>query len=177
MILETERLVLREMDDGDFDALYAIFSDPETMAHYPAPFGEAKVRDWIAWNKQNYADLGFGLWAVVLKETGEVIGDCGVTMQRIDGRIRPEIGYHIAKRHQRKGYASEAARRCRDFIFENTPFGALYSYMKYTNVGSYSTAESIGLRKLGEYPDDVNGVTCFYAITRSEWEKLRSEGC
>ena len=53
--------------------------------------------------------LIIGLWAVILKETGAFIGDCGITMQQIDGETLPEIGYHIAKQHWRHGYATEAA--------------------------------------------------------------------
>ena len=55
---------------------------------------------------ERYRVFGFGLWAVCLKGTGEMIGDCGLTMQNINGSILPEIGYHIAKAHQRRGYAA-----------------------------------------------------------------------
>ena len=85
--IETERLGLREYTPDDFDALYEIMSDPETMQHYPAPFTEERTRRWITWNLENYKTYGFGLWAVVLKETGEFIGDCGVTIQNIDGEM------------------------------------------------------------------------------------------
>ena len=74
MTIETERLLLREYTMEDFPALYEILSDPETMQHYPAPFDEERTRDWIAWNLDNYEKYGFGLWAVVLKKTGEFIG-------------------------------------------------------------------------------------------------------
>lgn len=173
MCLETERLVLREMAEQDFESLLQILSDPETMRHYPKPFDGAKVHDWIAWNQENYRVFGFGLWAVTLKETGELIGDCGITMQNIAGRIKPEIGYHIRKDQQRKGYAKEAARACRDWAFENTPFNMLFSYMKYTNVGSYSTAVSNGMGFLEEYEDEVNTLTKVYRITREEWNRLK----
>lgn len=175
MVLETERLILREMDEQDFNALYQIFSDPETMRHYPKPFDQDKVRYWIQWNQENYRVFGFGLWAVVLKETGELIGDCGITMQNIDGKIKPEIGYHICRDHWRKGYASEAARRCRDWLFENTPFQMVFSYMKYTNVGSYSTAEANGMRFIEEYPNEVDTISKVYAISREDWKRLK--GC
>lgn len=173
MVIETERLILREYREDDFDALYEILSDAETMAHYPAPFDEERVRGWIRWNLDNYEKYGFGLWAVILKETGRFIGDCGLTIQNIDGEQLPEIGYHIHKDHQRCGYGSEAARAVRDWAFENTAYDALYSYMKYTNVGSRSVAEANGMKKIKEYPDEKNHISYAYAITRDEWKQLK----
>lgn len=67
-------------------------------------------RGWIEKNKERYRIFGFGLWAVCLKDTGEMIGDCGLTMQNIGGVIKPEIGYHMRKDMQCKGFAKEAAR-------------------------------------------------------------------
>lgn len=172
MQLETERLILREYTMEDFDALYEILSDEETMKHYPKPFDEEKVRYWINWNITNYETFGFGLWAVVLKDTNEMIGDCGITMQIIDGEIKPEIGYHINKKYQRRGYATEAARKCRDYIFKNTSFNIIYSYMKYTNIGSYSVAIKNGMKLIKEYDDPKNIISEAYAITRKEWENI-----
>lgn len=172
IILETERLLLREYTADDFDALHKILSDPETMRHYPAPYDEAGTRHWIDWSLENYAKYGFGLWAVVLKETGEFIGDCGLTIQNIDGEQLPEIGYHISKRYWRQGYAKEAARAVRDWAFRNTQYNALYSYMKYTNTASYATALANGMKKVKEYPDPKNTVSYACAITRKEWDAL-----
>jgi len=173
MQIETKRLILREFAESDFPRLYEILSDGETMRHYPAPFDEVKVRRWIAVNQERYRTFGFGLWAVVLKETGEVIGDCGVTMQNIHGVIRPEIGYHIGRSWQRRGYASEAAACCRDFIFEHTPFNHVYSYMKHTNAASYGVAVKNGMRFIEAYDDPVNVMTRVYRITRAEWKELK----
>ncbi len=171
MIIETERLILREYTWEDFDSLYEIVSDAETMQHYPKPFDEERTKSWIEWNLQNYEKYGFGLWAVVLKETGEFIGDCGITIQDIDGENLPEIGYHIHKRYWRRGFGSEAAKAARDWAFNNTEYNCLYSYMKYTNIGSYSTAVANGMKKVKEYPDEKNGISYAYAITRKEWEE------
>ena len=171
-IIETERLWLREYTMDDFAALYEIMSDPETMKHYPTPFDEEKTRGWISWNLDNYKKLGFGLWAIVLKESGEFIGDCGITLQNIDGQTLPEIGYHINKKYWRRGFAKEAARAVRDWAFRHTEYDAIYSYMKYTNVGSYSTALANGMKKVKEYPDPKNEISYVYAITRDEWKKL-----
>ncbi len=168
MILETERLFLREMTMGDFDALYAVLSDPEIMQHYPYSFDEERVRSWIERNMKRYTDDGFGLWAVCLKDTGEMIGDCGLTLQNIDGQMLPEIGYHIRRDQQRKGYAKEAAMAVRDWAFGNTEYPALYSYCKYTNVGSFKTAESIGMHFEKEYEDEANKITHVSVIRRED---------
>ena len=168
MILETERLFLREMTMDDFDSLYAVLADPEIMQHYPYSFDEERVRSWIERNMKRYTDDGFGLWAVCLKDTGEMIGDCGLTLQNIDGQMLPEIGYHIRKDQQRKGYAKEAAAAVRDWAFQNTEYPALYSYCKYTNVGSFKTAESIGMHFEKEYEDEANKITHVSVIRRED---------
>ena len=175
-MIETERLLLREYTPADFDALYEIISDPKTMAHYPAPYDRAGTQRWLDWCMDCYARCGFGLWAAVLKEKDEFIGDCGITIQNIDGEMLPEIGYHIHKKHWRKGYAKEAARAVRDWVFRNTEYDTIYSYMKYTNVASWSTAMANGMKKVKEYPDPKNTISYAYAITRRKWEELAAKG-
>ena len=169
MIIETERLFLREMKENDFDALYEVLADADIMQHYPYTFDENRVRNWIQRNMERYRIFGFGLWAVCLKETGKMIGDCGLTMQLIGGEIKPEIGYHIRSDKQRNGYAKEAAIAVRDWTFNNTPFQIIYSYMKYTNEPSVKTAISYGCKQVGEYKDDENEITKVFAISREQW--------
>ncbi len=169
MTMETERLLLREMTPDDFGALYRVLADPGIMRHYPYAFDEDRVRSWIARNVNRYRECGFGLWAVCLKDTGEMIGDCGLTLQNIDGKTLPEIGYHIRRDCQRKGYAREAAAAVRDWAFRHTDYPALYSYCKYTNEPSIRTAESIGMRFEREYPDAANGITHVSVIEREDW--------
>ena len=170
MIIETEHLFLREMKESDFDALYKVLADSDIMQHYPYTFDENRVINWIQRNIERYRIFGFGLWAVCLKETGEMIGDCGITLQLIDGQIKPEIGYHIRADKQRNGYAKEAAIAVRDWAFNNTPFNVVYSYMKHTNEPSYKTAISYGCKQVDEYMDDMNEITKVFAITREEWD-------
>ena len=168
MIIETGRLFLREMNMDDYDALYPVLADPGIMQHYPYTFDEARVRGWIDRNMNRYKENGFDLWAVCLKETGEMIGDCGLTLQNINGEILPEIGYHIRRDCQHRGYAKEAAKAVLDWAFQHTDYPAVYSYCKYTNEPSIRTAESIGMHFAFEYPDDVNGITHVSVIHRDE---------
>ena len=167
-ILETERLYLREMTPDDFESLYNVLADTNIMQHYPYVFDDARVQSWIERNMKRYETDGFGLWAVCLKSTGEMIGDCGLTLQNIDGQMLPEIGYHIRADQQKKGYAKEAAAAVRDWAFQNTEYPALYSYCKYTNVGSYKTAEAIGMHFLKEYPEEANKITHVSVIYRED---------
>ena len=168
MVLETKRLLLREMRPDDFQALFLVFGNPETMWHYTYTFDGQHVKDWIERNINRYQKDGFGLWAVCLKRSGEMIGDCGLTLQNIDGQMLPEIGYHIRADQQKKGYAKEAAAAVRDWAFQNTEYPALYSYCKYTNVGSYKTAEAIGMHFLKEYPEEANKITHVSVIYRED---------
>ena len=174
MRLETDRLILREMNPDDYDALYAVLADSDSMQHYPYAFDEKRVRDWIQRNMERYGIFGFGLWAVCLKETGEMIGDCGLTMQMIHGAVKPEIGCHIRRDMQRKGYAKEAAAAVRDWTFGHTPFQKIYAYMKFTTVPSARTAQSWGCRLVDEYQDEANGITKVYAIDREEWRRIKA---
>lgn len=172
MELSTERLFLREYVPEDFEALRAIISDPETMKFYPRPYDDDGVRRWLSWNFDNYKSLGFGLWALVLKETGAFVGDCGITMQIIHKKIVPEIGYHIHKDYQGRGLATEAARFCKDWIFEHTPFKTVYSYMNAENKASAAVAQKNGMRLVDEYDDETEHLLV-YAVTRAEWEASR----
>lgn len=169
MILETKRLRIREYTMDDFDGLYKILSDKETMKYYPKPYDNDGVRRWINWCLESYKQNSFGLWALELKDTGEFIGDCGISMQSIDGETLPEIGYHINKSYWRQGYAKEACLAVKNWFFENTDFDCVYSYMNRDNIASWSTARSNGMTRIKEY-ESGDEALFVYAITRSEWE-------
>lgn len=153
-IFETSRLILREYTYSDFDDLAKIICDPETMKHYNKPYDTNGVQRWLDWSINNYKQHGFGLWVIELKGSGAFIGDCGLTIQNIDGELLPEIGYHINKNYWQNGYAKEAASAVRDWAFKNTEYTTLYSYMTASNIASYSTAESIGMTRVKEFLDD-----------------------
>ena len=171
MKLETNRLILRDFTPEDFSLLHEILSDAETMKHYPHPFQPEDTKNWIKRNRTRYATDGFGLWAVELKETGKLIGDCGITMQNIHGNLVPEIGYHINKKYQKQGYATEAAAACMKYAFQELGFPKIYSYMKYTNEASARVAIKNGMQFVEKYEDAVNTITKVYAISRHEWEE------
>jgi len=144
-ILETPRLILREFHPEDVDALCLILSEPETMRFYLKPFDRRGVEEWIARNRQRYTKDGHGLWAMILKASGELIGDCGLVLQEVDGANEIEIAYHVRRDYWRQGLATEAARACRDFGFAKLSVERLISLIRPENVPSRRVAEKNGL--------------------------------
>ena len=175
IILQTPRLYLREMDENDFDMLKKVISDPITMKYYPKPYDDEGVNKWIRWCKASYAKRGFGLWAVILKETGEMIGDCGVSMQYIDDEDRPEIGYHLRKDYHRQGLGKEITQAVRDYFFNNFSYDEVYSYMNVDNLPSYKTAEANGMTFRHIYVTPSGEKCRIYSITRKEWISLKEK--
>jgi ribosomal-protein-alanine N-acetyltransferase len=161
-ILETERLLLREFVPGDVHALAAVISDPETMRFYPRLPG---VESWIERNRRRYRDDGHGLWAMVLRSSGELVGDCGLTRQTVDGVDEIEIGYHVRRDLWGLGLASEAAAACLDYGFERLGAEQLISLIRPENLPSRRVAEKVGLSLWKEvvWRDLPH---CVYAIRR-----------
>jgi len=143
--LETPRLRLREFVPEDASALSLILSDAETMRYYPVLFDRAGVEEWIARNRRRYAANGHGLWAMILKSTGALVGDCGVTVQPVDGVDELEVGYHLHRDHWGHGYATEAAQACRDWAFKHRNANYVISLIRPENLPSRRVAERNGM--------------------------------
>jgi [ribosomal protein S5]-alanine N-acetyltransferase len=144
-ILETPRLVLREFCTEDVDALARVISDPETMRFYTAPFDRRGAEEWIERNRRRYSKDGHGLWAMILKTNGELIGDCGLVGQEVDGLNEIEIAYHVRRDQWGQGLATEAARACRDFGFAHLPIERFISLIRPEHLASRRVAEKNGL--------------------------------
>jgi [ribosomal protein S5]-alanine N-acetyltransferase len=172
-ILETPRLILREFVLEDADALARVISDPETMRYYPTPFDRAAVDEWIARNLRRYKVDGHGLWAMDLKSTGEMIGDCGITVQDVDGGRLLEIGYHLRRDVWGQGLATEAAQACRDYGFTYLKADFLVSLIRPENVPSRRVAERNGMR-VWKQTMRRGLLHSVYRVRREEWTGLSS---
>lgn len=158
-ILETERLGLRKMTQEDFPALCRILQDAEVMYAYEHAFSDTEVQEWLDRQLHRYEEYGnFGLWAVVLKETGEMIGQCGLTMQDADGKQVLEIGYLFQKAHWHKGYATEAARTCKSYAFDVLHADAVFSIIRDSNIASQNVAKRNGMTVTGQFIKHYYGV-------------------
>lgn len=165
-VIETPRLLLREMTLEDADALFKVFGDPTAMRFYPAPYPLEEVEALIARNQERYRTHGFGLWTVLARDTREIAGDCGLTIQTIEGREELEIGYHFLPQHQGKGYATEAATACLAWGFERTGYERIVSMMVVTHVASRRVAEKVHDAYVGEF-ERVGLPHCYYETRRA----------
>jgi len=142
--LETARLRLREMTPLDAPALFAVWGDTETMRWYPRPLTREEADGWVARQMERYPS-GTGLLAMILKETGEVIGDCGPVWHEPEGPPEVEIGYHVRRDCWNRGYATEAARAVRDYAFTRLGCDHVISLIRPENLPSRRVAEKNGL--------------------------------
>ena len=164
-VLQTARLLLREFTPLDADALALVLSDPETMRYYPAPYDRASVERWIERNRQRYQDDGVGLWAMELTKTQQIIGDCGIILQQVEGERLYEIGYHLRRDFWGQGLATEAAIACRDWAFAHLKADRLISLIRPENLPSCRVAERTGMTVWKEV--NWQGLPhCVYSIER-----------
>lgn len=169
-VLETERLLLRHMETEDADAMYAVIGDPIAMQYYPRPFARDDAALWIEHNRRRYEQDGYGLWAVVLKGNGEVIGDCGLTRQMVEDVPELEVGYHFQRKHWGRGYATEAARACMKMALEQLGAGKVISLIRPENMPSCRVAERNGMKVEREIMR-AGLAHLVYAMKRGEYEQ------
>lgn len=144
---ETARLYLRRHEPADRDSLFEVLGDPEAMRHYPAPLTHSQVDEWIRWNASNYETYGYGLWGMVLRASGDLVGDRGLTWQRVgyspDRQL--EVGWHVRRDLWNRGLASEAAVACRDYAQQILGLRHLIAITEPANLASQAVAKKLGM--------------------------------
>jgi ribosomal-protein-alanine N-acetyltransferase len=143
---QTERLLLRRLTLDDADAIFAVIGDPVAMQYYTQTFTRDDAVQWIERNMRRYENDGYGLLAMVLKSTGEVIGDCGIAKQDVEGAPLLEVGYHLRRDQWGHGYATEAARASMEYAFRELGAEQVVSLIRPENVPSRNVAERNGMR-------------------------------
>jgi RimJ/RimL family protein N-acetyltransferase len=147
---QTERLSLRQLVADDEEAIFDLLGDPEAMRYFPRVFTRAEAGLWIARNQQRYRIFGYGLWAVVQPETGELLGDCGPSWHEVNDELQLEVGYHFRRRYWGHGYATEAAQAVMHWCFDNLAVDRVISLIRPENEASRKVAERNGLVEFGK---------------------------
>jgi [ribosomal protein S5]-alanine N-acetyltransferase len=150
--LETKRLLLRPMLATDLDALHLIFTDPKVMASFDGELlSRVQMEHWLRRNLDHQNEFGYGLFSVILKANGTLIGDCGLEQMVIDGMQIAELGYDFCSDYWHQGYATEAALAVRDYAFDVLKLPQLISLIRFGNAASQRVAEKVGMKCVAEF--------------------------
>ena len=146
------------MVQGDFGPLCKMLQDEAVMYAYEGAFSDGEAQEWLDRQIARYDKWGFGMWAVCLKGTDEMIGQCGLTMQPWkDGEVL-EIGYLFQRAYWHKGYATEAAQGCKQYAFEVLDVGEVCSIIRDTNIASQKVAIRNGMAAADSWTKHYRGV-------------------
>jgi ribosomal-protein-alanine N-acetyltransferase len=173
MRIETKRLVIQPMTMDDYEGLKKILQDREVMYAYEHAFSDQEVQDWYDNQQKRYQRDGFGLWAVKKKETGEMIGQCGITWQDFAGKQVLEVGYLFQKAYWHMGYATESAKACKEYAFLMLGAEEVYSIIRDNNFPSQNVARRNGMKPVGTFVKHYWGIDMphiAFCITKQAFE-------
>ena len=169
---ETERLLFRKLDENDFNSWLQFCEDPEIMRFFAFSEEDSALKkcqkwfDKVFWRYEH--QLG-GMNALIDKQSGKFIGQCGLLVQTLDNREELEIGYSLMPDARGLGYAIEAAKKCRDFAFQNDFSDSLISIIHPENFTSQQGALKNGMQLWKQTA--YNGMHVnVYRILKTEWE-------
>ncbi len=168
MQTESDRLLLRPMTLDDSQELLEIFSDPRVMASFGGLlFDRPRMELWVERNLKHQEQHGYGLFSVILKSEGRLIGNCGLEHMEIDGAGEVELGYDFRSDCWGNGYATEAAIAVRELAFAEIGLPRLISLIRSTNLASLRVSEKVGMAKQREL---IRGEEMYwiYAVSKDE---------
>lgn len=151
--LRTQRLRLRFWRDSDREVFAAQNADAETMRYLGGPMTRAESDAYIERTKAQWAEDGYGKWAVELADTGEFVGALGLQRVRFDADFTPavEIAWRMTRRFWGRGFATEAARAAASFGFETLALAEIVALTVPDNRASRAVMEKLGMQFSGEF--------------------------
>ena len=162
-VITTPRLVLREFVLQDAPALYELNADPEVMRYTgDPPFASVQEAEDFVRGYDHYRVHGFGRWAVVLRETGEFIGWCGLKRNEL---AQVDIGFRFFRKCWGNGYATESARATLAYGFDELEMDEIVGRAARANTASIRVLEKLGMEFWKE--DTCKGITgaAYYRVT------------
>ncbi|MCX2740085.1 GNAT family N-acetyltransferase [Pontibacter anaerobius] len=178
-IFKSERLGFRNWINSDLAEFAKINSDPEVMEHFPKPLTEQETAAFIERLRSHYDKHGYNYFATEILESGELIGFIGLAFQDYKTDFTPaiDIGWRLKKSAWGKGFATEGAKKCLAFAFNELNLDQVISTCTEKNSKSENVMKKIGMEKIGdfnhpklrEYPE-YEKCSC-YAIHKDVWQQ------
>lgn len=175
-IMETERLVLREITAADFTEIALMLQDSEVMYAWEKTFSEAEVWEWIDKNQQRYHNEGYSYFLVSDKVSNTVVGVAGPLIEKIENEAFIGIAYIFKRKYWGYGYAVEAAKACLKYAFEYLQADKVIAQIRPENQRSRQVAKRLGMIEVGSFEKQYQGKVMphlIYAITQEQYEKMK----
>ena len=150
IVLETPRLLLREMTLADLDFVAEMLAHPEVMRFYPKLYSRDEAQAWVERQLGRYTQHGHGLWLVLDKHSLSPLGQVGLLTQEVDGLLEPEIGYLIHRPFWRQGFATEAASTVKQYALKEGGHNYVISLVRPENEPSQGVARKLGMQPVRE---------------------------
>lgn len=167
-ILETPRLVLREMSPADLDFVAAMLADAEVMRYYPRCYSREEAAVWIERQSKRYARHGHGLWLVLDKADGRPVGQVGLLIQNLRGVEEKEVAYLIHRPFWRRGFATESASACRDYAFQTLGRERVFALIRPENEPSQAVAVKLGMTPEPQQIEHSGFAHLVFSISRND---------
>ena len=171
LVIETERLVLRELTEADFEAAREILGDARVMYAWEHGFSDAETRAWIAENIARYRRDGFSYLAAVERAGGALAGFIGPLVETVDGELRMGVAYILGKNFWGRGYATEGAAACVDYAFDQLDADEVIAEIRPENSASRRVAERLGMTARESFVKIYKGKEMphlIYIVTKDE---------
>jgi [ribosomal protein S5]-alanine N-acetyltransferase len=158
--IETDRLLIRELQDSDLDFVAEMLGDPEVMRYWAKPYSREEAAEWIARHRKRYETDGFGYWLALSKKDARPIGQVGLLAQEFDGRKEVGLGYIIHRPFWRHGYAEEGAKACAQYGFQKLRLEKIVILIRPENEPSIELARKLGAEPITQtnYSEFVHDV-------------------
>ena len=162
--IETSRLFFRELTNDDFKDLCEMLQDVDVTYAWEHTFSEPQVQEWLDRQFGRYKKDGVGVFAMIEKETGVMVGQGGLIWTEINGAKVLEVSYMLKKVHWHKGFAVEGAKGLIDYAFSEMSVDKIYMPIRPENSASRKVAEKLGAKVNGEYIKNYNNKDMLHLI-------------
>lgn len=181
IIAETDRLILRTLEDGDATLQYRLLNTPAVMARLGGVKELHQIEAKHAASRANYAQHGFSFLMMIEKESGELVGHCGI--KRVDNPLARnlgdhEIGWLVREDRWRRGYAAEAMRAVLDWAFGRLGAPHVVALTSAANLASWQLMEKLGMRRRPDldfedpaFPEQ-DRATILYSLDAADWRAM-----
>lgn len=165
VIMETERLILRQLTDSDIHDLLCLVSDPIVMEFCSGPLTNADAQRWLATAMTCYEKYGYDYWAVEEKESGNFVGQMGILRQELDGTQVDCLAFMLHHQYWNRGYASEGASACLRYAFTTLRLENIMATVEPGNAASIAILKKIGMKQI-EDKDYAGNRVHVYSISQ-----------